>query len=341
MFAVLGVAGATVLAAGVASAVNPASQSALTGCIKAGTIRVLDAHETCKDNEAQVTFLTGPEVTSAMIADGTITDADLSESLLETLTSGTSEVAWDQLVDIPADLADGDDDGSALVAALAAELANADGTDSSVNESTDPVSWFRLNSMPDGFADGTDDVDGGTAGDLDCSACLDAGHLGSGAVGAGELQDGAVGTNKQQANVAMSLPGASSLQLDSGNNVEAEDSPVITIMTPPGTGSAAHTVMLTGQFQATCTCGGNGEVVSVEWQIVDQAGQGIGPVYSDELTQFDQTIAGSTTALDNTAEEGAGQTYQLRVRASAPALTATTTVNISNAVLTATDLGRG
>lgn len=311
----------------------------MKGCIKAGTVRFIGHTESCKDNELEVTFLTGQlgQITSEMVENGTLTSADLSEDLLGSFLTSESDVDWSQLTSIPTDLADGDDDGATLVTDLANALSDPEGTDATPGEAGDPVSWYRIKGMPEGFADGEDDVDGGIASDLDCDGCLSADDLGAGSVGQSELQSGAVSTDKQGANAAASFTSSVTMTLDSAMLSE-EDSSTQAILRPDGTGTAPHSVMLTGQFQAECDCP-PGELITVEWQIV-KGDTPVGPAYTDTLAVTRPSLVGSVSWLDQAAAEGSETTYKLRVRTSSMSLAGPAAVTVRDIMLHAVDLGR-
>lgn len=336
--AVLGIVASVVLVAGVASAAIQGDDGTVKGCVKAGTIRVIDQADTCKENEVLVSFLSGT-VTTAMIQDGTIVGDDLSQALVDELTSASS-VNWSQILGVPSDLADGDDDGSAAMNDLAALLSGEGTGDVTVNESTDPVSWYRLTGVPGEITDG-DDVDGGTAADLDCNFCLTSTDLASGAVGKDALQNGAVTTDEQTANAAASEGGApATVYVDSGQPTPDYVAAGATIVPSEPGGFGQHAVLLTGQFRATCVspCLLPGDHVDVEWQVMAN-GLAVSPTYTDALSPTDTSLVGSVSVLDHGFSQQSKKTYTLRVRL-APSSDAAGYVTIDQGALNAVDLGR-
>lgn len=137
------------------------------GCIVpvGGTLKIVAADGTCAKNDIPLDW---PAVDMA----GASYSAGTGLTLSAENVFSVSSVPWDVLTDIPAELADGDDDGSAKIGQLRGDLAADDGVP---GEAADLVSFSKLKDLVSSSGDGRitgahirdgsvrrDDIDDGT-----------------------------------------------------------------------------------------------------------------------------------------------------------------------------------
>lgn len=196
--------------------------------------------------------------------------------------------------------------------------------------------WDQLTGVPGDLADG------GVARDLECNGCLTSADLADNSVGNTAIAAGAVTADKADANAAVSSVGSTVLGMSSGTPQSERDAG-FAVLTPSGSGGVAHAALVTAQFQAGCSndlCPQAGEVIHVEWWLSNGSGA-VSQVYSDVITATDRTFVGAVSALVTDAEEGTPTAYTLRVRGSAESpLTGIRNVSVTNAIVSAVDLGR-
>jgi len=156
------------------------------------------------------------------------------------------------------------------------------------------------------------------------------------AVGRDELRAGAVSADKLLANAATGVTGGPGKVVTVSGPDAAEDSLASAVITPAGSGTADHMVLLTGQFQAVWQSGS--DAVTIEWQVMDGTRE-IGPAYRTTLEPLQQTT-GSVSFVDAQATEGVARTYTLRVAVDPGGVTSTREVRFLSDALTAVDLGR-
>ena len=165
-------------------------------------------------------------------------------------------------------------------------------------------------------------------------------QIGGGAVTAPKLATGAVSTDKQTANFGSSTSSAFTLTIDNPSPTAQSTSTFVSIQ-PTGTSSAStHAIALNGQLQISSTGSrpAAGEVLTVEWQIMDGS-TAVSPTYSGQLTATNTSFAGAVSFVTTDAVEGAMTTYTLRVKVTG-SVSGPRAVDITDATLNAIDLGR-
>jgi hypothetical protein len=163
-------------------------------------------------------------------------------------------------------------------------------------------------------------------------------EIADGTITADELAGGSVTTDKQKANVAQSLLSNPLITVPaiglSGS--DSSTSAAITI------GGGSHVVLVSGQAQFLGNPVG-AEVMTVSVQLFEGATP-ISPEYKDQITATDPTltlsVSGLIPSLVVPAASPGSHTYTLRVTASSVALGADRTVTVTNAQVSAIDLGR-
>ena len=213
--------------------------------------------------------------------------------------------------------------------------------DHSPNDPSDPVSWFNIKDLTIG-GDGvitreylaTGSVRGGS--DSSGSEILDgtvtADDLAGGSVTGAKLADGSVRTNSQTANAAQGYSGPGPLSLAVGS---AAQTAYVSMSVPGSDASTKHAIKLDAQFQASLAPSVT-DVVTIKWRIVD----GLTPVTPEYIGQLSPTspmLVGSVSWLTDQGE-GQGEPYSLSITASSSS--ASDTVDLSNAQISAVDLGR-
>ena len=167
-----------------------------------------------------------------------------------------------------------------------------------------------------------------------------------------DLADGAVKTNKMTANAVGGPVGGASINLTTGNLAGSND-PASVTLTPVGTDAKEHVVQLNGQFQAALVSPAalsGTDSITVTWQLFQDNGPGtppspVSPLYTGLLTSSNTLVAGSVSQLLPNGPvlgpvEGSAKSYLLRVSASSTAISSPTAVTISDAVVSAIDLGQ-
>ena len=300
---------------------------------------------TRRGRPARTTLLTGVLAGSVLVA-GVATAATVSSAsgIAACIKSGSirvlddGETCKDNEQPVTLRTGEGDEVTSAMI--VDGTITGADLAEpflSSLLTTESSVPWDMLTNIPDDLADG-DDVDGGVASDLDCTGCLTEEDLGTGSVTTDDLADGSVTSSKLQAYTAASTPDSATI-VTGGWPTSQYYSYMAPATLPASDGTAAHAVMLNGQFEAGCqrTCPLPGEVLYVEWQLM-RAGRPVGPTYSEELTATDTTFVGSVSAIDDTALSQAS--YSILVQVPSTPWGSVREVEITTAVLNVVDLGR-
>ena len=167
-------------------------------------------------------------------------------------------------------------------------------------------------------------------------------QIGGGAVTAPKLANGAVSTDKQTANFGRGASSGFTLGIDNATATAQNTSTMVSIQ-PSGTdGARTHAIALNGQLQISCggagACPAVGEVVTVEWQIMDGS-TAVSPTYSGELRTTKTRFAGAVSFIATGAAEGSVKTYTLRVKATGT-VAGPRDLTITDATLDAIDLGR-
>lgn len=263
-------------------------------------------------------------------------------------------------------------DSDAALSTFKDELKNAAG-DATVNEGSDPVSWFKVKDVPAGFADGTDAIDGGNAADLTCtnaagcvssvelSGTIDASKLAGGITGSliadgtiaalnlatdsitadkiatqtidsDHLKDGAVKPRKLTANASNGFGGTS---ISTAGSLPAGGSAATALVDIDDT--ADHLVLMTGQAVVACTCSVAGDSVTFRYQLVAD-GTPVGPAYPGVAGYNDPTVI-NLSNLTLSPPSPSPHSYSIVVTVTS-ATPGASMLNISDAQLTAVDLGR-
>jgi hypothetical protein len=174
---------------------------------------------------------------------------------------------------------------------------------------------------------------------------LTAADLATEAVTTPKVARGAVTTDKQTANFSVASTSTFDLSLSPGALTDRNSGTVATLTAGGSDNAQTHAIALTGQLQFSCTasCPQAGEVITVEWQLMNGS-SAIGPVYSGQLTAATHSSTGSVSFIAHGTDgvaEGTSKAYTLRVTATAsPDVVGAHTVTISNAILNGVDLGR-
>lgn len=309
----------------------------------------------------------------ANLVDGAVDADQLDETLLGSLVTeaelperlgingsgpndGNGFVHWTTLEGVPAGFADGtDDNGSSLVNQLRSDLASDDGL---AGETNDLVSFSRIKHL-----------DGRITGSFITNGTITAQDLATGAVGTDAIDDGAIRTvDLAGADHPLSpVPGAVTSEKILDETVETRDLRDANVTTDKvrtnlasttggsfGASSDArhgrspvaasisiargtHSVLLNGMASARCgSCASDASAsVTFEWALVDDTGVQHGPAYTITLGAANPTAVLPVSWLVQGVGPG---THAYRVRVAL--LSGTDSVEVSNASLTAVDLGQ-
>ena len=169
------------------AAAHGGSTALVHSCVNlsSGAVKIVGVNEACKSTERAVDW---PAVST-----GTTYSAGFGLALSDGNVFSVTGAPWSGLTGVPADLANGDDDGSAAVDGLKTQLATSDGTP---NESDDLVSFTQIKDLT-ALGDGqitTSFIRDGTLLAADIAAgAITTSKLDGDAVTSAKIDDGAVG----------------------------------------------------------------------------------------------------------------------------------------------------
>lgn len=299
---------ATILLTSSLASAHGGDTNTIHACVipSSGTIRIVDATESCSKNERALDWAKGNTA-------GATYSAGSGLALSATNEFSVTGAPWSGLTGVPTGFADGEDDnGAGQVAALRTEL-----SDGGIVGGT--AGWIR-----DGSISAADLAGSYAGGNEVVVGAVTSEKIMDGTIQARDIGFGAITTSRQTSNVAgVTNPGSSAL---------TEAVPTSVVATPLTLPTAAlHNVLLLGQ--ATVDCTGCQVPVAVSYWL-SKGGAAVSSPLSATVDSTDADIVLPISLINQASGDG---TFELVVRATG---LGTGSAAVRSASLSAIDLGR-